>query len=79
MAQSSFSASSLRFSSATLTASTTNAVKVHCFPSIACSTSSIISLGNLMHLFVVGGMAGILNFFTLINSAIQIYIHCIVN
>lgn len=56
--------SSFRFSKATRTASTTKAVKVQSFPLIAVSTSSITSFGNLIHLFVVGGIDGILNFFT---------------
>ena len=58
-----YKSSSFKFSIATLTASTTKAVKVQSFPFIASSTSSIILLGNLMHLLVVGGIDGILNFF----------------
>lgn len=55
--------SSSRFSRATLTASTTNAVKVQHLPEIAFSTSSITSFGKRIHLLVVGGTDGILNFF----------------
>ena len=51
-----YKSSSFKFSRATLTASTTKAVKVQSFPFIASSTSSIILLGNLMHLLVVGGI-----------------------
>ena len=58
-------ASSFTFSIATLTASTTNAVKVQVVPVMIFSTSSITSFGKRMHLFVVGGTEGTLNFFIL--------------
>lgn len=66
--------SSSKFSNATLTASITKAVKVQFFPSIAFSTSSITSFGKRMHLFVVGGIDGILNFLIVLTSAILLYI-----
>jgi len=50
------------FSKATRTASTTNAVKVHGVSLIAFSTFSITSFGKRIHLLVVGGTDGILNF-----------------
>ena len=50
-----------RFSSATLTASITNAEKVQFLPCIAFSICSITSFGKRMHLLVVGGTEGILN------------------
>ena len=72
---------SSKFSKATLTASITNAVKVQLLPSIAFSTFSIISLGKRIHLLVVGGIDGILNFFIVSprNAIIFIiiYIVCI--
>lgn len=57
-----FYSSSLRLSSATRTASTTNAENVQSRPRIDSSTSSIISSGNRMLLFVECGVMGILNF-----------------
>ena len=42
--------------------STTKAVKVHSFPRMASSTSSIVSFGNRMLFVVVGGILGILYF-----------------
>lgn len=65
--------SSSKLYNATLTASITNAENVQSFPFIASSTFSIISFGNLMHLFVVGGIIGILNFFT--NSPLHRFLY----
>ena len=53
---------SFKSSSAILTAAITKAENVQFFPTIAASTSSIMSLGNLMDLLEVGGELGILNF-----------------
>ena len=83
--QSSFSRSSSKFSRATLTASTTKAVKVQDLPDIAFSTSSITSLGKRMLLVVVGGTDGILNFRNNITPLLsnivykKRYILCIAN
>lgn len=54
--------SSSRFSNATRSASMTNAENVQSRPRIAFSTPAMTSFGIRMHLFVVGGMDGILNF-----------------
>jgi hypothetical protein len=61
--------SSLKFFNATRTASTTNAVKVQLFPLMAFSTPSITSFGNLIVLFVVGGITGILNLFSTLHTS----------
>lgn len=66
--------SSFKFSSATFTASTTNALKVQDVSLITASTSSITSFGKRIHLLVLGGTEGILNFFIIITSAILFYI-----
>lgn len=63
------SSSSDKFSSATLTASTTNAENVHSVPTIAFSTSSITSFGNLILLLVDWGTFGILNFLIMNSCA----------
>ena len=49
-------------SSAFLTAAITNAENVQSLPCMAFSTSSMMSLGKRMVLFVVGGIDGILKF-----------------
>ncbi len=71
--------SSFKFSKATFTASITKAVKVQSLPLIAFSTSLTILLGNLMHLLVVGGTTGILNFFISSPHNIFMYINVITN
>ena len=79
-----FCYSSFKFSSATFTASITKALKVQEVPLIAISISSITSLGKRMHLFVLGGTDGILNFliiYHLCNTILykKIFNVCITN
>lgn len=65
--------SSLISSRAARTAEITKAEKVQFFPLIASSTSVTTSFGNLIVLFVVGGIDGILKVDKINHHALQLY------